>query len=119
MTVQVVEVHSGSVSVVEVTGAPPVRVDVEGPIPGVPGPPGAPGAPGPAGPPGPPDAFRYTHVQAVPAAVWTIAHNLGGRPGVTVTDSTGRQVQPDIAYPDDNTVTVTASGAFAGRADLS
>lgn len=116
MSVQVVEVHSGQVSVVEVTGAPPVRVDVEGPIPGVPGPPGA---PGPGGPPGPPDAFRYTHVQGVPAAVWTITHNLGGRPAVTVTDSAKHKVEPDVDYPDDNTVVITASGAFAGRADLS
>lgn len=107
MTVDVVEICTSSVSRVDVTGAPPAEIVVAGPIPGVPG------------PPGPPDAYRYTHYQAVPAAVWTIAHGLGGRPAVTVTDSTGRKVEPDVTYPDDDTVIVTASGAFAGRADLS
>lgn len=56
------------------------------------------------------------HAQSVPAAVWTVAHNMGKHPAVAVVDSAGGTVYGDIRYLDINTVTLTFSGAFAGFA---
>lgn len=61
----------------------------------------------------------YVHVQDAAAAVWTITHNLGYYPSVTIVDSAGSEVVGDITYPDQNTVTATFGGAFGGRAYLS
>jgi len=44
------------------------------------GPAGPPGADGAVGPPGPPGGASYTHNQMVPAADWTITHNLARFP---------------------------------------
>lgn len=61
----------------------------------------------------------YLHTQATPAAVWTVPHNLGIYPSVTVIDSAGSQVIADVSYPSLNTVTITFSAALSGRAALS
>lgn len=76
---------------------------------------------GPEGPPGPPGegAFVYTHDQLVPSDTWTIAHGLGGYPGVNVVDSAGTQVEGGVTYLDANTVVVSFSAAFSGTAHLS
>ena len=75
---------------------------------------------GPQGPPGPPGGAPYTHVQAVPAATWTIQHNLGRRPLPTLlpNDSNGRPVWADLIYPDDNTLVVEWPAPTAGTAYL-
>lgn len=62
---------------------------------------------------------RYVHTQGVPQATWTIVHNLGGYPAVTIVDSTGQIVFTDITYPNPNTVISTAVSAFSGQAFLS
>jgi hypothetical protein len=72
------------------------------------------GAPGPQGPAGT-DA-TYRHIQSVAAATWTVTHNLGKRPAVTVTDSSGRVVLGDVRYLSDSAAEVTFSAAFAGEA---
>jgi len=61
----------------------------------------------------------YRHVQSVASAVWTIAHNLGFYPNVSVVDSTGREVVGEIDYTSMNVVTLTFSAAFGGEAYLS
>lgn len=66
-----------------------------------------------------PGAVSSTYVQGTSAATWVIPHTLAFRPGVTVTDSTGRQVEGDVVYTNATTITVTFSGAFAGSAYLS
>lgn len=43
-------------------------------------------------------AAPHVHVQATPAAVWTVDHNLGRAPAVTTVVG-GEQVDTDIAYP--------------------
>lgn len=63
--------------------------------------------------------ITYTHVQATPAAVWTITHNLGWYPNVTVIDSGGSVVEGEIAYLSNVQVRLTFSGAFSGTAYLS
>lgn len=64
-----------------------------------------------------PDLF-YEHVQGVAADQWTVTHNLGKYPCVTVVDSAGTIVVCEVAYLDANTVRLTFTGAFAGRAYL-
>ncbi len=70
-------------------------------------------------PPAPGEGTSYQHTQGTPASVWTITHGLGYQPAVTVTDSTGDEVEGDLAYPDANTVVITFSAAFSGTAYLS
>jgi len=84
---------------------------------GATGPAGATGATGATGPPGPAEQ-GFTYTQGVPAAVWTIAHNLGGHPTVTVVDSAGSVVIGDVHYVDGNNLTITFAAAFAGTAFL-
>lgn len=67
----------------------------------------------------PPLFPSYTHRQATPATVWTVIHNLGFRPNVTVVDSGGTEMVGDLLYLDDNTVQLTFSAQFAGEAYLS
>lgn len=85
-----------------------------------------PGPQGPAGPQGPQGsqgpagagADTYTHQQLIPATVWTIVHNLGKYPSVTVIDSAGTEVEGDVQFTDTNTIVITFSSAFAGKASL-
>jgi hypothetical protein len=63
-------------------------------------------------------ATTYTWTQDTAAAVWTIPHNLNRRPSVTVVDTLGNVIVPDISYVDSNTVQVTHGAAYAGKAYL-
>lgn len=95
-----------------------------GPIVGPPGPAGTPGPQGlqgPAGPAGPAGSsvVSYVHHQDIPAATWTIVHDLNWYPNVTVVASSGDVVEGDVAYTTSNTVALTFSGAFSGVAYLS
>jgi hypothetical protein len=66
-----------------------------------------------------PPAISYTHNQGVPAATWSVAHNLGFYPNVTVVDSSGSSVIGDVQYTDSNNLIITFSGGFSGYAYLS
>lgn len=68
------------------------------------------------GKPGPPGGMTYTHTQSIAAVVWTVAHNLGRRPSVAVTDHLGNQIWPDVRWVDDNLVQVTHGTPFTGFA---
>lgn len=70
---------------------------------------------GPAGPSG----SSYTHNQAVPAATWTVTHNLGYNPNVAIVDSSDRLVVGEVQYIDLNTLEVSFTAAFGGSAYLS
>jgi hypothetical protein len=61
---------------------------------------------------------HYQHDQEVPAATWTITHNLGKRPSVTVVDSGGNEWQTAVEHLSVNQCRVTFSAPFAGRAYL-
>jgi hypothetical protein len=63
--------------------------------------------------------LSYVHEQTISQSVWTIEHNLHFIPNITVVDSAGTVVEGDYNYPDENTVVLTFSGAFAGKAYLS
>jgi hypothetical protein len=60
----------------------------------------------------------FTFAQSTPAAVWTITHPLRRMPDVTVVDSSGREVEGEVQYPDDHTVIVRFGAAFSGTAYL-
>ncbi|HOP80067.1 MAG TPA: hypothetical protein PLZ21_05810 [Armatimonadota bacterium] len=72
---------------------------------------------GPQGPPGPPGT-TYIHHQQVAAKIWRIEHNLGGYPSVTIVDSSGRYVIGNVQYLNENTIEVSFSASFAGKAYL-
>jgi hypothetical protein len=51
--------------------------------------------------------------------VWTIHHNLGYYPNVTVFDSNDDEVEGDLDYTDDNNLTLTFAVPISGIAYLS
>jgi hypothetical protein len=60
----------------------------------------------------------YIHYQSSPEATWIITHNLVKYPSVTIVDSANSIVIGNIQYNSLNQLTVSFSGAFAGRAYL-
>jgi hypothetical protein len=63
-------------------------------------------------------AGTFVHQQNTAASNWTIVHNFGTVPNVTVVDSSGHLVDGDITYPDLNTCVVSFSAALGGTAYL-
>jgi hypothetical protein len=61
----------------------------------------------------------YTHTQSTASSTWTIAHNLGFSPAVSVVDSGGNHVIGDVNYVSVNVLTVSFSAPFGGLAYLS
>lgn len=64
-------------------------------------------------------ALFFTYTQSVPASVWTITHGLGFYPNVTVVDSSDREVEGEVEYLSVNSLQITFSGGFSGKAHLS
>lgn len=60
--------------------------------------------------------LSYTHIQSTAAAVWTVNHNLGKNPSVTVVDSANEQVLTEIHYINLNQLQIISAGAFSGQA---
>ena len=63
-------------------------------------------------------AATYIHEQETPASVWTIQHNLGRYPSVTVVDTAGTEMVGDVQYVNENSVILTFRGTFSGTAYL-
>jgi hypothetical protein len=63
-------------------------------------------------------SVTYTHSQASPSSTWTIFHNLGRRPSVTIVDSAGNVQIGEVLYNSDNQITVTFAASFGGYAYL-
>lgn len=61
----------------------------------------------------------YTHTQGVASATWTVNHGLGFYPNLTVQDSAGTIYEGEITYTNSDSLTVTFSSAFSGKAYLS
>ena len=85
------------------------------------GPQGATGATGPSGTNGQTlySDLSHVHTQNSASASWTITHNLQFVPNITVVDSGGTVVEGSYNYPNSNTVVLTFSAAFSGKAYLS
>ena len=64
----------------------------------------------------------FVFEQGVPASTWTIQHNLGKFPSVSVVDTlntaNGQVYYGDVKYTDSNNLTVTFASAFSGKAYL-
>lgn len=60
----------------------------------------------------------YTHTQNSASERWEIDHGLGRFPSVSVVDSAGSLIYGDVTYNDENTLTVTFTSAFSGKAYL-
>lgn len=63
-------------------------------------------------------AVAFEHVQAVPAVTWTVTHNLGRYPSVTVIDTGGNVVLTQVSHLSINQLQIDVSAAFSGRALL-
>ena len=61
----------------------------------------------------------YTHNQNAVSNSWVINHNLGFKPNVTVQDSAGTTYEGEINHTSANSLTVSFSAAFSGKAYLS
>jgi hypothetical protein len=79
------------------------------------------GETGPQGPSGQidPTALGYAHTQNSASTTWSITHGLGFTPNITVVDSGGTVVEGSYNYPNANTVVLTFSSSFSGKAYLS
>ena len=56
--------------------------------------------------------------QGVPASTWSVQHNLGKFPSITVIDTANTVVTGEYTYVDTNNVTLKFSAGFAGKAYL-
>jgi len=76
------------------------------------------GGVGPQGPKGDegPTGTGYTHTQSSASTTWTVNHNLGVRPLVSVTDTGGSQVECDVVHTSLNQVVLYFNAALAGVA---
>lgn len=61
---------------------------------------------------------NYIHVQSTASSDWSITHNLGKYPSITVVDSAGTIVYGTCEYINVNSVEVHFNGAFSGKAYL-
>lgn len=61
---------------------------------------------------------HYVHNQGVASTIWTITHGLGKYPSVTVVDSANTEITGEVKYMDLNTIELTFSSEFAGKAYL-
>ena len=85
--------------------------------------------PGPAGPQGPagppvdytaiPSLVSYRHNQNAVSDFWTITHNLGFLPNVTVFNSANGMVEGNVVHTSINALTIDFSASFSGYAVLS
>lgn len=62
------------------------------------------------------EVFYYKHTQSSPAGDWTIHHQLGKRPNISVYDQDGREVMIEIEHLDDNTAHIIWPTPTSGAA---
>ena len=61
---------------------------------------------------------KYVHTQASISSTWTINHNLGFFPNITVLDNSNRILETFIQYNNINTATIIMNSAASGKAFL-
>lgn len=59
---------------------------------------------------------HFTHDQNTSSATWSVAHNLGKKPSVTIVDSADSVLYGQIEYTDLNNLTITLSAPTSGKA---
>lgn len=63
-------------------------------------------------------ATTFTFTQVTPADTWTIVHNLGKYPSVTIVDNSGNVIDGSVTYTNANQIICEFSPAFSGKAYL-
>lgn len=63
-------------------------------------------------------APAYIYTQGSASDEWTIQHDLGKYPSVTIVDSGGNVVVGDVQYLSTNEISISFAGAFSGKAYL-
>lgn len=63
-------------------------------------------------------APAYIHNQVSPSSSWSVTHNLNDWPSVTIVDTGGTVVIPDVQYIDSNSLIVSFGSATSGKAYL-
>lgn len=58
------------------------------------------------------------YTQTIASDTWTIDHNMGKFPSITVIDSGGNKVIGEEEHVDNNQVILKFNGAFTGKATL-
>lgn len=61
---------------------------------------------------------HYVHNQETALIQWTITHNLGKFPSVSVVDSANDEVIGEVTYIDTNSLIIKFTAAFSGKAYL-
>lgn len=59
---------------------------------------------------------NYVHTQGSPTSIWNVVHGLNKYPSVSVVDTGGSVVDPDIHYIDANNVQLTFGSPTSGKA---
>jgi len=62
--------------------------------------------------------MHVEHVQSVASNTWTVNHSLEKFPSVSIVDSAGDTVEGSVKHINSNSLTITFSAAFAGKAYL-
>jgi hypothetical protein len=64
------------------------------------------------------DVYKYAHIHNQPSASaqWTITHNLGKFPSVSVVDSANNEVIGEVEYVTDTQLVIKFSAPFSGKA---
>jgi len=62
--------------------------------------------------------MNFVFEQTNPAPIWSITHNMGKYPSVTVIDSANNIIIGEVHYDSTNSLTVSFSGGFSGKAIL-
>ena len=61
---------------------------------------------------------NFVFTQATPSSTWTVTHNLGKFPSVSVVNSSKAIVYGNVNYINTNELTITFSAPFSGQAFL-
>lgn len=64
------------------------------------------------------DDANFIFTQGIPSATWNITHNLGKFPSVSVVDTANQLMYGDTEYINENSLTITFSAPFSGKAYL-
>jgi hypothetical protein len=59
---------------------------------------------------------HYTHNQNSVSDTWSVTHNLGKKPSVTVVDSADTVLYGAVLYTNNNSLTITLSAPTSGKA---
>lgn len=64
------------------------------------------------------DAGFYVHKQIVASDTWTVNHDLGRKPSVTVYDSSNKVIMAEVEYSGDQSLYIRFNKALEGAAYL-